>query len=246
MRRHEAEGQESNRNATAPLDQQAHEVGVGAGAIKDLSPGRATVHYVEDQVARTGDSSSRHDARPSRSVPGRTGTHILKTLSRPHFLALRISSRDAVSTVRAARVAGVRHRLRDVGHGRLEWLRRPAVAGGARSPVALGCTFFDTAFVYGEGHSERLLGRDSCAAPGHAPLRRDQGPAEEPRRGPAAPTTPISDVYPYDHIVEHDGAEPPEPRRRADRPAAAPRVERRVGGRRWLEARGAGPQAAGT
>ena len=25
--------------------------------------------------------------------------------------------------------------------------------------VALGCNFFDTAWAYGDGHSERLLGR---------------------------------------------------------------------------------------
>jgi aryl-alcohol dehydrogenase-like predicted oxidoreductase len=43
--------------------------------------------------------------------------------------------------------------------------------------IELGCNFFDTAYAYGEGRSERLL-RDAPSR--HAALRGDQGPAQEP------------------------------------------------------------------
>ncbi|MGE3275479.1 MAG: aldo/keto reductase [Vicinamibacterales bacterium] len=67
--------------------------------------------------------------------------------------------------------------------------------------VACGCTFFDTAWAYGEGHSERLLGallarhrsRDLVAATKVPP--RD-------RVWPARADTPVEQVYPYDHIIE--------------------------------------------
>ena len=46
--------------------------------------------------------------------------------------------------------------------------------------VELGCNFFDTAYAYGDGRSERLLGRTLERHPGRAAVRRDQGAAEEP------------------------------------------------------------------
>ena len=33
--------------------------------------------------------------------------------------------------------------------------------------IELGCTFFDTAWVYGQGHSEKLLGQTLTSHPGH-------------------------------------------------------------------------------
>ena len=47
--------------------------------------------------------------------------------------------------------------------------------------VELGCNFFDTAWAYGDGHSERLLGRDAAASQGQAALHRDEASAEEPQ-----------------------------------------------------------------
>lgn len=68
--------------------------------------------------------------------------------------------------------------------------------------IDLGCTFFDTAWAYGEGHSERLLGET---------LRRNRGTRLyvatkiPPKNGrwPAKPTYPLDDVFPAAHIREY-------------------------------------------
>ena len=39
-----------------------------------------------------------------------------------------------------------------------------------QAAVDLGCNFFDTAYAYGEGHSEKLLGQTVRANPRRAPL----------------------------------------------------------------------------
>ena len=52
--------------------------------------------------------------------------------------------------------------------------------------VELGCNFFDTAWAYGDGRSEQLLGELLKRHPGQAALHRDQDPAEEPQVAGAA------------------------------------------------------------
>jgi aryl-alcohol dehydrogenase-like predicted oxidoreductase len=67
--------------------------------------------------------------------------------------------------------------------------------------VELGCNFFDTAFAYGMGHSEKLLG---------ALLRRHAGKklyvaTKVPPKNlkwPGRAETPVRDVFPFEHIVE--------------------------------------------
>jgi aryl-alcohol dehydrogenase-like predicted oxidoreductase len=68
--------------------------------------------------------------------------------------------------------------------------------------VRHGCTFFDTAWGYGRGHSESLLGELVRAHPetrlytaSKIPPRNMQWPS---RRG-----TPLEDVFPPDHIREY-------------------------------------------
>src|SRR6266550_3013543 len=69
--------------------------------------------------------------------------------------------------------------------------------------VALGCNFFDTAWAYGQGHSEKLLGQ----------LLRKRGRAPQPLlvatkippknlTWPGKADTPVADVFPPDHIRE--------------------------------------------
>jgi aryl-alcohol dehydrogenase-like predicted oxidoreductase len=67
--------------------------------------------------------------------------------------------------------------------------------------VALGCTFFDTAFAYGDGRSERLLGQ---TAKRHADRRLYVATKVPPKNRvwPGKASTPIRDVFPYDYIVE--------------------------------------------
>ena len=67
--------------------------------------------------------------------------------------------------------------------------------------VELGCNFFDTAYAYGMGKSETLLGEA---------LRRHRGTTlyaatKVPPKNltwPGRADTPIADVFPYDHIIE--------------------------------------------
>ena len=68
--------------------------------------------------------------------------------------------------------------------------------------IELGCNFFDTAWAYGDGHSERLLGET---------LRRHRGKrlyvaTKIPPRNckwPARPDYRLEDVFPPDHIREY-------------------------------------------
>jgi len=79
--------------------------------------------------------------------------------------------------------------------------------------IALGCNFFDTAWAYGQGHSETLLGQA---------LKRGRTPfsADTPEKGvrplfvatkippknlswPGKAATPVADVFPPDHIREY-------------------------------------------
>ena len=67
--------------------------------------------------------------------------------------------------------------------------------------VLLGCTFFDTAWAYGEGKSERLLGEARRRYP-HAPMRIATKIPPKNMRWPARDADPVSDTYPADHIRE--------------------------------------------
>jgi aryl-alcohol dehydrogenase-like predicted oxidoreductase len=79
--------------------------------------------------------------------------------------------------------------------------------------IWLGCNFFDTAFAYGNGHSERLLGDALKRHP--SPAAGTSGANPDGRRlyvatkvppknleWPGRATTPVSEAFPYDHIRE--------------------------------------------
>ena len=65
--------------------------------------------------------------------------------------------------------------------------------------VELGCTFFDTAWAYGDGHSETLLGKLVRAHPDKQLYIATKLP---PKNGkwPARPEYPLEEVFPPDHI----------------------------------------------
>ena len=50
-----------------------------------------------------------------------------------------------------------------------------------QAAVDLGCNFFDTAYAYGEGHSEKLLGQTVRANPRQASLHGDKDSPDESR-----------------------------------------------------------------
>jgi aryl-alcohol dehydrogenase-like predicted oxidoreductase len=68
--------------------------------------------------------------------------------------------------------------------------------------VDLGCNFFDTAWAYGDGHSESLLGQLVRANPDKRLYTATKIP---PKNGewPARPEFTLDDCYPPDHIEEY-------------------------------------------
>lgn len=68
--------------------------------------------------------------------------------------------------------------------------------------VAQGVTFFDTAWGYGEGHSERLLGKLIRRHPDRTLYTASKIPPKN-FKWPARPTYPFEDSYPEAHIREY-------------------------------------------
>src|ERR1700687_2109958 len=76
--------------------------------------------------------------------------------------------------------------------------------------VDLGCNFFDTAWAYGDGHSEQLLGKILRANKGNAaaggPDKKLYVATKVPPknlRWPSRPEYSLDDSYPPDHIFEY-------------------------------------------
>src|SRR3984885_1343011 len=61
-----------------------------------------------------------------------------------------------------------------------------------RRAFELGLNFVDTALVYGDGHSEKLIGQ---VAPANVSIATKVPPKN--RIWPAAPSVPCSEVFPY-------------------------------------------------
>ncbi len=68
--------------------------------------------------------------------------------------------------------------------------------------VELGCNFFDTAWAYGDGHSEQLLGKLLKRHPAKRLYSATKIPPKN-RRWPARPEYSLDDVYPPDYIREY-------------------------------------------
>jgi aryl-alcohol dehydrogenase-like predicted oxidoreductase len=68
--------------------------------------------------------------------------------------------------------------------------------------VALGCNFFDTAWAYGAGHSERLLGE---LVRSHPDKRLYTASKIPPKNGlwPPPLGVPLDEVFPADHVRTH-------------------------------------------
>jgi aryl-alcohol dehydrogenase-like predicted oxidoreductase len=68
--------------------------------------------------------------------------------------------------------------------------------------IARGCNFFDTAWIYGNGRSERLLGEARRRYP-HAPMFLATKIPPKNMQWPARGDVPIAAVYPRDHVREY-------------------------------------------
>jgi aryl-alcohol dehydrogenase-like predicted oxidoreductase len=68
--------------------------------------------------------------------------------------------------------------------------------------VELGCNFFDTAWAYGDGHSERLLGRLINDNPDRTLYAATKVPPKN-RKWPPRRGSPIAEVFPSNYIREY-------------------------------------------
>jgi aryl-alcohol dehydrogenase-like predicted oxidoreductase len=74
--------------------------------------------------------------------------------------------------------------------------------GSLQAAVDRGCNFFDTAWGYGEGHSERLLGELVRANPGARLYTATKIPPKN-RKWPSRRGYPLDESFPADHIREY-------------------------------------------
>jgi aryl-alcohol dehydrogenase-like predicted oxidoreductase len=70
--------------------------------------------------------------------------------------------------------------------------------------VDLGCNFFDTAWAYGDGHSEELLGKVLRANPGKRLFIATKIPPKN-RKWPSRAEYSLDDTFPPDYIDEYVG-----------------------------------------
>ncbi len=82
--------------------------------------------------------------------------------------------------------------------------------GALQRAVDLGCNFFDTAWSYGDGHSEQLLGKtlranknNSLAGGPDKNLYVATKVPPKNRRWPSRPEYSLDDSYPPDYIFEY-------------------------------------------
>jgi aryl-alcohol dehydrogenase-like predicted oxidoreductase len=68
--------------------------------------------------------------------------------------------------------------------------------------IDLGCNFFDTAWAYGDGHSEQLLGKVLRANSGKTLYTATKIPPKN-RQWPSRPDMTLDDCYPPDYIEEY-------------------------------------------
>ena len=134
----------------------------------------------------------------------------------PRYLsATPITERESAhetTHVRSHRLAGQRDRLRHVGHGRAGPARTtPSRSQALERAVELGCNFFDTAWAYGDGRSERLLGELVRATPG-PPLYAATKIPPKNRTWPSRRGSPLDECLPARPHPRVRREEPGEPR----------------------------------
>ncbi len=68
--------------------------------------------------------------------------------------------------------------------------------------VDLGCNFFDSAWAYGEGKSDALLGEIIARNPTKRLYAASKVPPKN-RKWPSSPSDTLQDVFPMDHVIEY-------------------------------------------
>ncbi|MEM9924254.1 MAG: aldo/keto reductase [Cyanobacteria bacterium P01_D01_bin.50] len=74
--------------------------------------------------------------------------------------------------------------------------------GALQAAINLGCNFFDTAWIYGRGHSEELLGELRKQNPDKELYIATKIPPKD-RKWPSTRESRLEDIFPNDHIREY-------------------------------------------
>lgn len=101
-------------------------------------------------------------------------------------------------------VSEVGYGMWGVAGGEGGWTGASDITGLAalHSAVSQGCNFFDTAWIYGRGHSERMLGAVLRDYPDHKLYVATKVPPRN-REWPSRCGIPLDDVFPAAHIREY-------------------------------------------
>ena len=105
------------------------------------------------------------------------------------------------------RIARLDWDVTDIGYGMWGmggWTGSDDAASSASldQAVTLGCNFFDTAWAYGEGRGERLLG-DLVRRHSAVKLFTATKVPPKDRVWPGKGATPVDQVFPYKHILDY-------------------------------------------
>lgn len=95
----------------------------------------------------------------------------------------------------------------DIGHGlwgMSGWTgsEDPQSLESLQLSIDLGCNFFDTAWAYGSGHSDELIGQTAKKNPGKRLHVASKVPPKN-RRWPASPEYDYADVFPRKHVLRY-------------------------------------------
>ena len=99
--------------------------------------------------------------------------------------------------------------------------------GSLQQAADLGCNFFDTAWAYGEGNSDSLLGKIIAKNQGKRLYAASKIPPMN-LKWPSSPQYKYTDVFPAEHVFQVRRPHPQEARHRVHRPAPIPRLGRQL------------------
>lgn len=98
-------------------------------------------------------------------------------------------------------------KVSEIGHGlwgAVDWsgANDKESLGAMQLSLDLGCNFYDTAWAYGDGRSEILLGKLIRDNPGKEIIVASKVPPKNDK-WPANPKDKIEDIFPAEHIIEY-------------------------------------------
>lgn len=71
-----------------------------------------------------------------------------------------------------------------------------------RRSIEGGCTFFDSAFVYGDGRSDKLIGEVASEYPERKLVLASKIPPAD-FKWPSQPSNPLHAIFPHSHVLEY-------------------------------------------